>query len=543
MFSENHQRLAAMKAGKGPTEQGVKSVSYSTFQCTNRGSFPASVIDFNLPAASASPDWMSLQNSFLTIPMVHVVSASTAFGTNRKRFGCPVSANQLISSIRYSVDGVNFISDDGGTRGVSVLSDFEMLTQEDKNADQSIMNWCKDNSCNTYALNVGVVDTMVGRPVESITDVNDSVRANEGYRERLRIAGFDPSGARTATYTNAALAIRQGRSHLVEISSSVLVWHQLAVIPLRRIHNLFSAKGISLNKGMLQKLSISVHTGEAQFSVSTGGVITSVQSVSRFGQLPFQCGLANESYSNPPAAQVVKIKSGIESVVLDGVTYANDFGRTPEIHLQFVSLTSDAEKQLLSSTPQQIVTYNEIIHNEVLSVAPGSTQVVRVAEAIPRVRWLLVKTVVAALTNGAAAVTAASGGTCSIGNSPFASNMLCAKHAHHHDVRLRINNQNVHPEPLSYSWEFFCQNLRRFTPSGAYPSAVGQLTINDWMDGDYGYMIYDLTQLYDNAAEDNVKKDITYQFTSGSLAYTDVSFYLAAEVERRIDTATGAVIQ
>ena len=542
MFSENHQRLAAMKASKPAPEPGVKSVSYSTFQCTNRGSFPASVIDFNLPAASASPDFMSLTNSYLTIPMVHVVKASTAFHANCLRFGAPVSSNQLISSVRYSVDGVNFISDDGGTRGVSTLSDFEMLTQEDENVDQSVMNWAKDNS-DAYVASAGVVNNTLLRPAEAVTDVNDSLVANEGFRKRMRTSCFDPAGTRTATYTNAGLAIRQGRSQVVKVDGTTIVYHQLAVIPLRRIHNLFSAKGIKLNKGMLQKLSVSVHTGESTQNVSTGGVITAVSATSRFGQLPFQCGRANESYSNPAAAQVTRTKSGIESVVLDGVTYANVFGRTPEIHLQFVSLTSDAEKQLLAATPQQLVQYHEIIHNQVKSVAPSSTHTVRVAEAIPKVRFLLVKSLVAAATNGAAAVTAASGGTCSIGDSPFASNMMCAKHAHHHDVRLKINNQNVHPEPLSYSWEFFCQNMRRYAAAGGYPSAVGQITYDDWMSGDYAYELYDLTQLYDNEAEDNVKKDITYQFTSGTLAYTDVDFYLASEIERRIDTATGAVIQ
>jgi len=367
--------------------------------------------------------------------------------------------------------------------------------------------------------------------------------ANEGFRKRMRTNCFDPTGTRTATYTNSGLAIRQGRSQVVKVDATTIVYHQLAVIPLRRVHNLFSAKGIKLNKGMLQKLSVSIHTGESSQNVSTGGVITAVSATSRFGQLPFQCGRANEAYSNPAAAQVTRTKSGIESVVLDGVTYANVFGRTPEIHLQFVSLTSDAEKQLLAATPQQLVQYHEIIHNQQLSVAPSSTHTVRVAEAIPKVRFLLVKSVVAAATNGAATVTAANGGTCSIGDSPFASNMMCAKHAHHHDVRLKINNQNVHPEPLSYSWEFFCQNMRRYAAAGGYPSSVGQITYDDWMSGDYAYEIYDLTQLYDNEAEDNVKKDITYQFTSGTLAYTDVDFYLASEIERRIDMATGAVIQ
>jgi len=61
--------------------------------------------------------------------------------------------------------------------------------------------------------------------------------------------------------------IRQGRSQVVKIDATTIVYHQLAVIPLRRVHNLFSAKGIKLNKGMLQKLSVSIHTGESTQNV------------------------------------------------------------------------------------------------------------------------------------------------------------------------------------------------------------------------------------------------------------------------------------
>ena len=547
MFSEDAIIKQSLNLPKlAEHEPSVERVEWTTLGDSNRGSYATSVVDFNLPSASTSSAFMDLARSYVTLPMVHVINGSTDLGA-KTRMLAPVSANQLISSFRLSIDNNTVVSDDGGNRGCMTMSDFHILTQctPDDVAELNAMNWFKDTpGATNYVAGIGCIDSNVVSALETPALTAEQNKVNFGQRARLDKAAFDPAGtnSETAKWTDSGKTIIDGRSHVVEIDAQTMVYHQNAILPLRFLHEVF--RKIGLNKGLNIKLSLSINTSVNSFlAVQATDTVTTLTASSRFGTSPVLASYPEQSWQIGAANSTVTVTSSIYAATVSGVTYTNAFGRPAEIHLKYVHMRPEAERAYLNKVPSQIVQWNEVLHHQIKSVVPASTTVARICTSIPKCRYLVVKPVMAASTHGATNPFSTSGGVVSVYDSVFASNMLTAPHCALSDIRIKINNQNLFPEPLSYSYENFIQNMRRFAPEGNYNSEFGRfgmISYDDWMSG-MRYYVFDLTQAYEDEAQDSIAKDVIFQFVNNSRAYLDVDCYLMHEQQRMIDTATGAV--
>ena len=160
-----------------------------------------------------------------------------------------------------------------------------------------------------------------------------------------------------------------------------------------------------------------------------------------------------------------------------------------------------------------------------------------------KMRWLLIHTSLASVTNGAAAPATGTGGLVSCADSPFCSGPCTTmKEASLINLQVRIGGVSLFENPIVYNYDMFINHLRgAYSLNGGLELGLssGLLDERKWSAG-YGYVFVDLSR-YENASQDEISKGLEVIGTNNSLAPVDYTFYVGHEQSFTLHTATGRV--
>ena len=523
---------------------------------TNNGVYPSSQINWNLPSISNNDEYLSFKQSYIEIPYVINLEASTALASaDKQAYACAIKGgfHNLVNSMSLTIDNNNIIN---FTELSNIPMHFKVLSgfsQDDVVRLGDIINFAKDTA---ESLNYAVATSVngIGEYNNKLAPTTFSATTgyaltkdlnNRGLLARMDRTSFDPASTAESLFTNTTLALNKRKSYYVPTSTTVMTWHCLATIPMSFLTwDLFD--NFPLCRGVFMKLTLAVHTGRATFTMATANSkYSAISSVSQYGVLPIMVSEGEGGLYKGVADSVINVSCNIGSA---GVTSVNSvFDKKCYFNACMYKFTPEYESLYIEKVPEKKVVYTDIIMQQQNNISASTGKLnLLVTNGISKARWLLMVTSLSASVNGSTGV-----GSYVAGNAPFStflspftsSPCTNVKGCSWTNFQVKVAGKNFYPSAISYSYDMYLQEMRQLGVNGGLVQGVssGLISLTDWESGGYAFVYVDLSRKPD-IATDQMSRSIEVSGTNNCLAMVDVVVYCGYSKDFTINTITGKLI-
>ena len=537
------------------------------------GSYSSPQVTFECTQLTNSDRYIDFLQGFISVPLVLAISGPT---TNSKPNAFALSLKnhylQLINSIQVQISGNDVVT-------LSNLSNmkinYDILTSWSNDTattyGQSIGfsgldNWQSFQYFEAGAGNAGGLgetnNLLVPTNFAAGTQYLQTSSGNTGRLHRmLQNTSFDPVAAGSTTssfFPTAANCGLTGKNYVDTVTGAATgttyVYHILANIPLKEIHDLF--KNIQLVKGMYMKLVLNLHTHCSVSLTTTAAPIynNTVYSVSTVDNVvPFQISQLGGGLVLGAAVTVLTASIGIGKDYGTFSGYNHATMQQCRLYAPTYKMAPEMESKYLREVPQKTLLYNDFLtfSSQALNTVVGGQINPIITYGISRLRGILIVPQLASTSNGATVLTfgtsapATTAGS-TIGSpliSPFSSSPgTCAPWHRATNFNVFISGNAWYQQNINYSFEHFFNETRK---NGAYGNSMPQIASgligqSDWEAG-YGFIYVNLDR-WANSAIDNAPKSVQVQLTNASKYNVDYFIYVIYQREITLSTSNGQLI-
>lgn len=526
-----------------------KSRSYVFMNDNNNSSYSSGQVFFDLATLSNANKYIDFQNSFITMPLVlalQTTGAAVLTGNVENAF-----ALSLKNGVHHLIDSLSLQITNNGVVNSTQFSNLDInykIISQFSNDDAQVL---KD----TLLFGLDSVETIGFTGAASLngiasTEYNNVIQTaapsvaggwgtqystqNQGRLNRMRDTSFDPTSTNAAAFTGVNQCVSSIKNYVANsLSTASIIYHIMAVIPLRFLHPIFTA--LPLTKGIYATLVLNTNTQCNAAITIAGNAYTGCVLSMQHQTLPFMISpnsAAGSTGLRCPAATTLNASLAIAKSY-DGQVNST-FYNSCRFYASCIEMEASHEEMYLTNLPSKVVKYNDLLNFQTLSIGSNSSFSQVLTNQVARVRYLIGIPIIDTAANGGINPMA----------SPFTSCPgTCMPYATITNFNVLLSGVQVYPANISYGFESYMEEIR---PSGSINGGLsigmnsGLISKGDWEIG-YRYIVVDLSRKV-SPADDNVGRSIQVIGTNSSPKTMTIQWIVAYEREICISTATGNLI-
>lgn len=510
------------------------------FSDVNQGSYSGGEVQFVLPSLSVNNVFVSLAESYITVPYRIRVKGTRNFTMKDDAAALKGSFLTLVDSFSLKLDNTQICTRQPLSH---IPMHFELLqksTQNDVANSWPSIGMVVEDDVFDYRKIMGEHQLHGGdaAPIPSLT-------------ARAKAINFDPAAARTAKFMNLANTTALHKTNRVTAAAQV-DYHVLAHIPLKHLSPVF--RNAQLVKGPFIELFLNINSGTASFTIEmplggagqaavTDAMVKDVVCAPRFDTFPVQIIPKRMTALRDAAVD----QDTVITVSCEIATDLNHGERSCMFNAVLYEMRPEEELKYMEALPSKLIRYPDYHLYTHRRITPNSSERLMVINSAVKLRSLLIHTSMSQTFNGDVAqdLPADAGGlpapvgAYSTLASPFTTApVTCAPYATLGKFQVRIAGQLLFPEPQEFNYELF---TRQFQNSASIldEEMSGVLDIEKWSSR-YGYIYVDLTRKM-NDAEDLMNKSVEIEFVNNSTYPIDIRCFLEREEAFTMSTMLGKV--
>jgi hypothetical protein len=523
---------------------------------SNSSSYNQQVV-FDLAGISNSGKYLDCGESFITIPLVLTMTATTGNLKNvsgENAFACSLKNgySNLIHSVNIQCTNNSVVS----TMSYSNLPiNFKLLTtmstDDEQNLGDSIGFRKDDVLSQTYksgssTQGLGECNNQIAPSVFNPTTGFglSGTTQNKGRLARMLNTSYDP----VITGESLQSVSSSGKNFAQRDTLGVLgktVNHFITTnVPLSVLSDFF--KKFPLCKGMYLHMTLNLNVGcTTQLTIDGAGNYTAVSTSSQNNAVPYMispCGVGSGlDITGTTPATGIELSIGIakNSINKSGLTYTHPSLTSCRFYACMFDLSPATEQAYLSKTNgTKRIVYEDFQTYQVLNVPAGGNFSQILTNGLSRGRKVVSFPQISASANYAGV-----GSTISTMASPFSSSPCTTCKNPITNYNILLSGSNLYQQNYNYSWEQFQQELRKFNSINGGSSiglSLGLISQNDFENG-YRFLVSDISRS-PSEATDNVAKSIQIIGTNSGDKAIDICVAVFYEREIEVDLATGSLI-
>lgn len=518
---------------------------------SNSQSYSGQVI-FDTSSLGNSDLWLSYKEGYVHIPFVITAkgAANQTAAMNGFVLGLKNGNHQIINSIQVDYGNVNVVP----ARDFSnAFISYKMLTsfsKDDVEKWSSTTGFYPDSGVSWYySANAGVggqgfknnrVVPSADRAVANyLTDLEQS---NDGLFERMQNTGYsnDATGL-FGNFTSLPNPNDSAKSYYqtdsVAAAGRVYFWVVEATIRLRDLHSFFDQ--MPLVRGNNLRISINYNSCNTSIEVAgAGGNVSQTVNTMKSG-LTNPLIFASNAPRNPSAAiaaDTLSVQCGVVSTAEGDASAAT---RTPafnhcRLYVPGYRINPMYEKQLISTVPKKMVTYEDIFYTKASNIGAGQSFNKICTNGIRRAKYLVAVPVISSINVGTTlpeyqSVFSTTPGT----TSPLIDIT---------NFNVQFGGRNVFEQALDYNFSHFLDEVSRVNAlNGGVSEGLtsGLLSERDFAIG-YKYLVADLSRR--SEGDYNVPRSVIISGTNRSSQTIDLLIFIVQDKKIEVDMITGGVV-
>jgi len=542
---DNHVYAQSLNKETSP-DAPFKTRSFVYTTDTNNGSYPNGSISFDLATLSNSNKYIDFMNSFVTIPLVMTLNSAALTSNVENAFALSLKNgfHQLIDSIGVTITNNSVVNTTSFTNldiNYKILSQF---SNDDAYLLKDTLGFSMDTPESIAFNAAATVNAPIGEYNNLIVPVLSTVAngwgpayctSNVGRLVRMKDTSFDPAAANPTAFTSAPICASVAKNYCASSASTTsIIYHIMATIPLRFLHPIFVA--LPLCKGIYCTLTINTNTQCSSTTTTTaaslyGNVTNTLQRTC----IPYMISpnsTAGGVGLRMPAATLITAAIAIGKS-LDGAA-TSAFMSNCRFYASMVEMEASHEEAYLMSMPSKKIKYNDILQFQTTAVGANGNISQVLTNQVARIRYLL----------GIPILDNSVNNNLNPMSSPFSSCPgTTAAYSHLSQFNILLSGSPVYPQNISYGYENYMSEIRG---SGAINGGLtvgvnsGLLSKSDYESG-YHYIYVDLSRKISDA-DDNVGRSIQVIGTNNANKTMQYIWIVGYQREIEINVATGNLI-
>jgi len=520
-------------------------------------------VSFDLSGLVSNSSYLSLQNSYILLPMSVSLTSTQAWGTAIPPSAVCMKSNylNLIDSIQVFVNNKQLVDQTTMSNlPVSILSKLEMST-----ADLKLEGKGLGITPDTYS-SVGYTKTPSTAATDgyynnkvlpgAVTDFQVEKSQNKGIVERSSMfvncstvtdtTGSLPAIDITSATTKATSCQAQGLPYFSagtdNSGTTAAAWNFIAYIPLRRLSDLFARMPLIKNSQIRLIMNLNLGSVVVGTAVTTNNISLTSATNTAGNTIPFMLNQANGvALPATGTAATTTISINVQSTGtkpstngVTGATYGYPLLPNCRLFCQSLVVAPNYEERILAKR-QQTIRYLDWFQLSINNVQAGSSYSQTISTALPNVAIAIVVPFQASASTIFASAT---------GVAQYQSPFDCAPEqslplgmAAFKQLNFQVNGSNMWTNNAQFTHDIFCQEVKSLALNGSLKRELtsGLMDLTDWQFSPVA--ICDLGDRVD--AEADAYQSVVINGTNGCAVAVDLKVFIGYWKTYSLDVITG----